>query len=202
MRPTGEIAMSNPTQAAAHLNAVDWSLAYYEQTSSNPDYEILTPFGAYTAARMNAEHGRNYDVQKFVKWVFDRSNARHTTIMISGEQWGGEDVGGLMGFTVPNTGNPRARLRVLDEHVCDRHADGAARAVRGPLQSRDWQMDAQCGECRPSVLCRCASAAEPIVRILDRRSAELDRLRGAAPPLAHSQFDGEELYAAGDPAHL
>ena len=56
---------SNPTQAAAHLNAVDWSLAYYEQTSTNPDYEILTPFGAYTAARMNAEHGRNYDIQKY-----------------------------------------------------------------------------------------------------------------------------------------
>jgi hypothetical protein len=96
--------VSNPTQAAAHLDAVDWSLAYYEQTSTNPDYEILTPFGAYTAARMNAEHGRNYDIQKLVNWVFDRSDARPTKIMISGEQWGGEDVGGLMGFTVPNTG--------------------------------------------------------------------------------------------------
>jgi hypothetical protein len=95
---------SNPTQAADHLNAVDWSLAYYEQTSSNPDYEILAPFGAYTAARMNAEHGGNYDVQKFVRWVFDRSNARDTKIMISGEQWGGQDAGGLMGFTVPGTG--------------------------------------------------------------------------------------------------
>jgi hypothetical protein len=95
---------SNPTQAAAHLNAVDWSLAYYELTSSNPDYEILMPFGAYTAARMNAEHGRNYDVQKLVKWVFARSNARPTKIMVSGEQWGGQDAGGLMGFTVPNTG--------------------------------------------------------------------------------------------------
>ena len=95
---------SNPTQAAAHLNAVDWSLSYYEQTSNNPDYEILVPFGAYTAARMNAEHGGNYDIQKLVNWVFARSNARPTKIMISGEQWGDEDVGGLMGFTVPNTG--------------------------------------------------------------------------------------------------
>lgn len=90
---------SNPTQAAAHLNAVDWSLKYYEQTSSNPDYEILMPFGAYTAARMNAEHGGNYDIQKLVKWVFARSNARPDKIMINGTQWGGQDVGGLMGFT-------------------------------------------------------------------------------------------------------
>lgn len=96
---------SNPTQAAAYLEAVDWALEYYENTSSNPDYEILMPFGAYTAARMNAEHGRNYDVQKLVRWVFERSNARPTKLMITGEQWGGQDVGGLMGFTVPNTGS-------------------------------------------------------------------------------------------------
>jgi hypothetical protein len=53
---------------------------------------------------MNAEHGRNYDIQKLVNWVFSRSAARPTKIMISGEKWGVEDTGGLMGFTVPNTG--------------------------------------------------------------------------------------------------
>ena len=95
---------SDPALAAMHLNAVDWALGYYEQTSANPDYEILLPFGAYAAARMNAEHGRNYDIQKLVNWVFSRSSARPTKTMISGETWGGEDAGGLMGFTVPNTG--------------------------------------------------------------------------------------------------
>jgi hypothetical protein len=95
---------SDPALAAAHLNAVDWALSYYQQTSANPDYEILLPFGVYAAARMNAEHGRNYDVQKFVNWVFSRSAARPTKTMISGELWGGEDTGGLMGFTIPNTG--------------------------------------------------------------------------------------------------
>ena len=76
---------SNPAQAAAHLNAVDWSLSYYEQTSSNPDYEVLTPFGANTAARMNAEQGRNYDVQKLANWVFSRSSARrcHSCVGVS-----------------------------------------------------------------------------------------------------------------------
>jgi hypothetical protein len=95
----------NPATATAHLNAVKWSLAYYEQLTTNPEYEVLTPFGAYTAARMNAEEGGNYDIHKMVKWVFERSNARPTKIMISGEQWGGQDVGGLIGFTVPNTGS-------------------------------------------------------------------------------------------------
>ncbi len=98
---------SDPGLAAQHLTAVDWALSYYQQTSANPDYEIMAPFGAYTAARMNAEHGRNYDIQKLVNWVFARSVARPTKIMISGEQWGGQDVGGLMGFTVPNIGDVR-----------------------------------------------------------------------------------------------
>ena len=95
---------SDPALAASHLNAVDWALKYYEQPIVNPDYEIMAPFGAYAAARMNAEHGRNYDIQKLVNWVFARSGARQTKIMISGETWGGQDAGGLMGFTVPNTG--------------------------------------------------------------------------------------------------
>jgi hypothetical protein len=97
---------ANPTLAASYLNAVDWSLSAYQQTTSNPDYEVLTPFGAYTAARMNAEQGRNYDVQKIVSWVFSRSNARNTKIMITGQQWDGQDVGGLMGFTIPGSTSP------------------------------------------------------------------------------------------------
>ncbi len=96
---------SNPTQAVAHLNAVDWALAYYETRSTNPNYEVLTSFGAYAAARMNAEQGRNYNVHKYLNWVFSRSAARPDLVMISGEQWGGEDVGGLLGTTRANT-NP------------------------------------------------------------------------------------------------
>ncbi len=96
---------TNPTQAAAHLNAVDWALAYYENLSINPNYEVLTSFGAYAAARMNAEQGRNYNVHKYLDWVFSRSAARPDLVMISGQQWGGEDVGGLLGTTRANT-NP------------------------------------------------------------------------------------------------
>jgi hypothetical protein len=95
---------TDPQRAQDHLNAVDWSLRYYQDLPTNPDYEILSPFGAYTAARMNAEHGRNYDVQKMVNWVFDRSDARPDKIMVTGT-WGGQEVGGLMGFTRPNTGS-------------------------------------------------------------------------------------------------
>ena len=95
---------SDPQRAQDHLNAVDWSLQFYENLSWNPDYEIMIPFGAYTAARMNAEQGRNYNVQKLVNWVFDRSAARPDKIVVSGA-WGGEEVDGLMGFIRPDTGN-------------------------------------------------------------------------------------------------
>jgi hypothetical protein len=96
---------TSPAVAELHLQAVDWALAYYETRTTNPHYEILTSFGAYAAARMNAEHGRNYNVHKYLDWVFSRSAARPDLIMISGEKWGGQDVGGLLGGMRPNTSN-------------------------------------------------------------------------------------------------
>jgi hypothetical protein len=97
---------SNPGVAGIHLQAVDWALAYYETRTTNPHYEVLTGFGAYAAARMNAEHDRNFNVHKLLDWVFSRSAARPDIIMISGQQWGGEDVGGLMGGMRSCCSNP------------------------------------------------------------------------------------------------
>ncbi len=103
---------------------------------------------------MNAEHGRNYDIQKLVNWVFARSNARPTKIMISGEQWGGQDVGGLMGFTIPNTGADVRGYAFSMNTFATAMPMVPARALRGPLQPRHWQMDAQCRQRRSVVLCR------------------------------------------------
>lgn len=191
--------VSNPSQAAAHLNAVDWSLKYYEQTSSNPDYEILVPFGAYTAARMNAEHGRNYDIHKLMKWVFERSSVRPTKIMISGEQWGGQDVGGLMGFTVPNTGaQVRGYAFAMNTFATAmpivplaRYEDRYSRAIG------KWMLNA-------------ANAAR--LFYADEHSPQTQssefwtgdpQSSVAYEGLRHhwlgGEFDGEEQYAAGDP---
>ena len=190
---------SNPTQAAAHLNAVDWSLAYYEQTSSNPDYEILTPFGAYTAARMNAEHGRNYDIQKLVNWVFDRSNARPTKIMISGEQWGGQDVGGLMGFTVPNTGadvrgyafSMNTFATAMPMVPLARYEDRYSRAIG------KWMLNAA-----NAARLFYADAHTPQTQSSEFWTGD-PQSSVAYEGLRHhwlgGEFDGEEQYAAGDP---
>lgn len=189
---------SNPSLAAQHLSAVDWALSYYEQTSANPDYEILAPFGAYAAARMNAEHGRNYDIQKLVKWVFERSVARPTKIMISGEQWGGQDVGGLMGFTIPNIGDVRGYAFSMNTFATalpmvplTRYEDRYSRAIG------KWMLNA-------------ANAARLFygnAHSAQNQSSEFwtgdPQSSIAYEGLRHhwlgGEFDGEELYAAGDP---
>jgi len=62
-------------------------------------YEILLPFGAYTAARLNAEQGTDYDVTKLLNWSFDgcqSKDARYGWGVIA-EKWGDYDVSGLQG---------------------------------------------------------------------------------------------------------
>ncbi len=62
-------------------------------------YEMLLPFGTYTAARLNAEQGTNYDVTKMLNWIFDgcqSKDGRYGWGVIA-EKWGDYDVSGLQG---------------------------------------------------------------------------------------------------------
>jgi len=62
-------------------------------------YEILLPFGAYTAARLNAEQGTHYDVTKLLNQIFDgcqSKDGRYGWGVIA-ERWGDYDVYGLQG---------------------------------------------------------------------------------------------------------
>jgi len=62
-------------------------------------YEILLPMGIYTAARLNAEQGTDYDIAKMLNWVFDgckSQNGRTGWGVIVGK-WGDYDVSGLQG---------------------------------------------------------------------------------------------------------
>ena len=69
---------ANPTQAAAYLNAVDWSLSPISKQLQQSRLRSAHSFGAYTAARMNAEQGRNYDVQKIGELGILAKHARNT----------------------------------------------------------------------------------------------------------------------------
>jgi hypothetical protein len=79
-----------------YLRAADWSMRFLNIRTENPAYEILMPYGAYLAARMNGELGRKYDVHKLLTWCFDKSKARPGWGTIA-ENWGGYSCHGLVG---------------------------------------------------------------------------------------------------------
>jgi hypothetical protein len=62
-------------------------------------YEVLMPFGALVAAKLNAEHGTNYDVKKILDWTFEGCKAAdgRTGWGVIAERWGAYDVHGLQG---------------------------------------------------------------------------------------------------------
>jgi hypothetical protein len=90
------LAAGNDEDAQRFLDAADWCMQFLDDWPTNPYYEVQLLFGVYTAARMNAELDRDYDIDKLINWCFDRSVARQDMIMIA-ERWGGNDVYGLMG---------------------------------------------------------------------------------------------------------
>ena len=83
---------------AAFLRAAKACMEYLSglPASENPSYEVLTPFGAIAAARMNAEAGTHYPVGKFLDWCFSRYGARPTW-GIEDARWDDQDVFGLVG---------------------------------------------------------------------------------------------------------
>jgi len=79
----------------AWREAAEWSMEYLNGLETNPSYELQLSYGTYTAARMNAEMGTTYDVEKMVNWCFDIGSLRNWGA-IEGT-WGGLDCDGLIG---------------------------------------------------------------------------------------------------------
>jgi hypothetical protein len=79
------------------LQAADWSLQFMQNSTGNINYEVLLPYGALAAARMNAELGRNYDITRFLNWCFDDDSYARPGWGVISENWGGSDAHGLVG---------------------------------------------------------------------------------------------------------
>ncbi len=69
-------------------------------------YEVLMPFAAYTAARLNAQYGSTYDFHPILDWTFEGTHAEDGRYGwgIINERWGDYDVHGLQGSWSHNGG--------------------------------------------------------------------------------------------------
>jgi hypothetical protein len=83
------------TGAEQYRLGAEWSMEFLSEWPVNPSYELQLPYGAYIAAKMNAELGTLYDVEKIVNWCFDVGSLRLWGVIIG--NWGGYDVYGLIG---------------------------------------------------------------------------------------------------------
>ncbi|HEY1684648.1 MAG TPA: hypothetical protein VGG19_07800 [Tepidisphaeraceae bacterium] len=95
-----EYAAYNRWHDPAFLKAADECMRYLDQRPADqgPWYEVLMPFGAQTAVRMNAELGRHYDTSKIINWCFDLSAARPDW-KVNTDRWEDVDAAGLVGGT-------------------------------------------------------------------------------------------------------
>ena len=82
-----------------YLNGAKSSLEALLSLKESRFYEVLMPFGALVAAKMNAEHGTNYDIDKILDWTFEGCTAEdgRTGWGILSERWGEYDIHGLQG---------------------------------------------------------------------------------------------------------
>jgi hypothetical protein len=91
---------------ARYLAHAKSAIAALDGQKESRFYEILLPMGIYTAARLNAEQGTNYNIEKMMNWVFEGCKSpkgRNGWGVIVGK-WGEYDVSGLQGSIIDGGG--------------------------------------------------------------------------------------------------
>jgi hypothetical protein len=83
------------TKNKEYLKGAEWSMEFLNDLNSNPSYELQLPYGVLAAAKMNAEIGTDYNVEKMVNWCFNRGPLRGWGTIVG--NWGNFDVSGLVG---------------------------------------------------------------------------------------------------------
>ena len=87
-----------------YLKGAASALTALQAQPLNPTYEVLMPFGAYLSARINAEQGKNYDVNKMLAWSFDGTALCREGWGVLVGNWNGIDISGIVGSTVDHGG--------------------------------------------------------------------------------------------------
>lgn len=87
-----------------YLEGATNAMAALQSQAVNPTYEMMMPFGAYMAARMNAEQGKSYDIDKMLAWSFDGTAVCREGWGVLVGKWNGFDISGIVGSTVDHGG--------------------------------------------------------------------------------------------------
>ncbi len=88
---------------AEYLERAKHAIKVLDSQRESRFYEILLPFGIYTAAKLNAEESTDYDIHKMLGWLFNGSAGRSGWGVITGT-WGPYSVDGLQGSTTDGGG--------------------------------------------------------------------------------------------------
>ncbi|MET0393936.1 MAG: hypothetical protein ABW019_12380 [Chitinophagaceae bacterium] len=89
---------------ARYLQGALRALQALQAQPKNPTYEVLMPFGAYLAARINAEMGKKFDTDKMLRWSFDGTPECREGWGVLVGNWNGFDISGIVGSTVDHGG--------------------------------------------------------------------------------------------------
>lgn len=90
-----------------YLERAKSAIAALDSQTESRFYEILLPMGIYTASRLNAEYGCNYDIAKMLDWVFDGCTnpvRSRTGWGITAGKWGDYEISGLQGSLTDGEG--------------------------------------------------------------------------------------------------
>ncbi len=118
------------TDSEKYRIGAEWAMEFLDNYGSNPSYELQLPYGTYLAARMNAELGTSYNVERMLNWCFDVGPLRSWGAIVG--RWGAYDVSGLIGEV--NGTNDYAFAMNTFEHIgalvpLVRYDDRFARAI-------------------------------------------------------------------------
>lgn len=87
-----------------YLKGAQSAMKALQSQPENPTYEVLMPFGAYMAARMQAEKGMDFDLPKMLGWSFDGTPKCREGWGVLVGRWNGIDISGIVGSTVDHGG--------------------------------------------------------------------------------------------------
>lgn len=79
------------------LNGATYVLDHLETYKKNPNYEAMSDFSPWVAAAMNAKYGTQYDIQKFIDFVFENDSSFRPNWSVLSTTYNGYPVYGLVG---------------------------------------------------------------------------------------------------------